>query len=141
MSDQPDLTVDGESDKWIIFDRQTDAGYPLVVFSRANNPCVDKSLHESLITIVECQADISLVNDKQMPLHTDRLYDVEDGLARELAALGVGALHLGSVTGDGLRRIVFGHSSPVHLEPVLELFNVEGYSLCAKQILDRKPII
>lgn len=141
MSDDADRSVAGDDDTWMLFDRTTDDGYPLVVLTRTGNPLVETSLHEAIITIVRCQADIPLVNDHGMPQHTDRLYPVEEAIARELDALDAGAMHIASVTGHGLRRIVFTHPSSLDFQPMLKHFSPEGYSLSASTAEDREDWI
>ena len=141
MTDQPDLTVQGDADKWILFDRQTQDGYPLVVLARTGNAAVERSLQQETVTIVRCEADSSIVNDRGMPGHTDRIYQIEDQIANQLEAQKIMAFHVASVTGDGLRRLVYSHSAALDFEPILEQFRVEGYSLTSALADDRDSII
>lgn len=137
MNAAADQSVAGADDRWMLFERQTPEGYPLVVLARTGNPLVDEALRKAIITIVRCEADISLVNDRGMPMQTDRLYPVEEVLARKLDAFDVGAFHVASVTGDGLRRIVFAHASPLEFNPILTVFDIDGYVLSAANVDDR----
>ena len=137
MSAEVDHSVAGDKDAWLLFDRTTPDGYPLVVLARTGNVLVEASIRDAFMTVVECEPDVALVNERGMPQHTDRIYPVEDALARELHALSVGALHVASVTGDGLRRLVFTHAQPLDFEPVLRPFEVEGYSLRGTSVDDR----
>jgi hypothetical protein len=141
MTDQTDLTVQGDTDKWILFDRQTVDGYPLVVLARTGNAVVERSIHQEIVTVVRCEADASIVNDRGMPGHTDRVYEVEDQIANQLEALDVTAFHIASVTGDGLRRLVYSHSSALDFEPIVRQFHVDGYSLSSGLADDRAAII
>lgn len=141
MTGAPDRSVAGDNDSWILFDRLTEDGYPLVVLARTGNAIVEHALRNDLVTVVCATADIALVNDGGMPQHTDRLYPVEEGLTRELGAFDIGAFHVASVTGDGLRRMIFAHATPLDFAPVLELFQPEGYALSAAAPDDRELLI
>ncbi len=141
MTSPLDQSVSGESDTWMLFERLTSDGYPLVVLARTGNSLVDDALEGALVSVVRCQADSEIVNDKGMPQHTDRIYPIEDELAGELSALNVGAFHVASISGDGERRLVYTHRTPLDFNPVLQLFRVEGYSLSASAIVDRDALI
>lgn len=129
MTASADPSVAGNHDRWILLERRTKDGYPLIVRVRTGNSLVDQALVEAAITVVRCQAAIELVDDNGLPQHSDRCYSLEDGLASELEALGVGAFHVASVTGEGERRLIYAHSGPLEFEPLLSLFPVEGYAL------------
>lgn len=129
MNTSADHSASGDSDSWLLFDRQTADGYPLVVLARTGNLLIEDFLRGGFLTIVHCEAKLSLVNDAGMPQNTDRLYAVEEELSRELDTCDMGALHLASVTGDGERRIIFGHRSPIDFLSLIQKFDVEGYSL------------
>jgi hypothetical protein len=141
VTDAPDRSVAGDNDTWILFDRLTDDGYPLVVLARTGNAVVEHALRNQIVTVVSGAADVSLVNDRGMPQHTDRLYPVEEGLARELSAFDVGAFHVASVTGDGQRRMVFAHATALDFGPVLQLFHPEGYTLSVVTFDDREVLV
>lgn len=115
----------------MLIERFTPDNYPLVVLARTGNPLIDGGWDSSITTVIHCVADPYLVNDRRMPQHTDRIYPIEEGIARELEAFNVGALHVASVTGDGERRIIYLHTSPLNFDPILTLFKAEGYELKA----------
>ncbi len=141
MSD-PDKTVSGDSDTWMLFERTTSDGFPLVVLARTGNSLVDEVLRSGCVTIVECQPDPSIINDRRMPQHTDRIYPVEDGLVELLA--GTGALHIASVTGDGLRRVFYAHTDPIDFPVMVQRFVVQEYILRAERaenLADWAPVI
>ncbi|MHA6719412.1 ribonuclease E inhibitor RraB [Sphingomonas sp. RS6] len=131
MRDAPDLSVAGDNDSWILLDRQTEDGYPLVVLARTGNASVVDAVRNDFVTVVRAIADSDLVNDGRMPLHSDRLYPVEEGIAQALSAIGVGALHVASITGDGQRRMIYTHGEPLDFAPLLERFCPDGYALNA----------
>jgi regulator of RNase E activity RraB len=140
VNDQADQSVGGDADSWLLFERCTEAGYPLVVLARIGNPLVEEAIDQALMTIVRCQADPEIVNDSGMPQHTDRVYSLEDTLARELDAFGVEAMHVASVTGDGARCLVYVHLAPLDFKPLLESHPVPGYSLSAVSPGDRSAL-
>jgi regulator of RNase E activity RraB len=141
MSNQVDQSVSGDDDTWMLFERLTPDSYPLVMLARTGNLTVDDALTHGTITVVRCQADVAIVNDRGMPQHTDRIYQVEDGLARELGAFDVRAYHVASITGDGERRMVYVHEAPLDFDPLLQMFRPEGYSLSASVTADRAALI
>ena len=140
MSSEVDKSVAGEDDTWMLFERTTADGYPLVVLSRIDNPLIVDLLASGKITLVRCEADVSMVTDWGMPQATDRLEDVIDKLVRELTLLGLGAFHIGNITGDGRRDIVFAHAEPIDFGPLLKLVTAEGYSLSAVSAADRSQV-
>jgi hypothetical protein len=138
----PDKTVSGDSDTWMLFERTTSDGFPLVVLARTGNSLVDEVLRSGCVTIVECQPDPSIINDRRMPQHTDRIYPVEDGLVELLA--GTGALHIASVTGDGLRRVFYAHTDTIDFPVMVQRFVVQDYILRAERaenLADWAPVI
>ena len=141
MSVAFDQSVAGDNDSWILFERLTSDGYPLVVLARTGNPLVETALQEGSVTAVHCRADAAIVNDIGMPQHTDRIYPVEDRLALELGAFDIGALHVASVSGDGERRMIYSHARPINFTPILDQLSVEGYALSAASLTDRPALI
>ena len=137
MSSGPDLSVQGDNDAWLLLERTTDDGYPLVVLTRTGNTRVEAAINDAYLTVIECQPQSALINERGMPQHTDRIYTVEDELARELEATQAEALHVASVTGDGLRRMFYTHVQPLDFDGILRLFEVDGYSLRAIKCDDR----
>jgi hypothetical protein len=125
----------------MVFDRRTSDNYPLVIRARVNNAEVNKRTKTGIVTIVHCDAEIASVNDWGMPPHTEDFDKVEDGLHRELGAFDIGAFHVANVTGDGQRRLIFAHASPLDFGPVLNLFNISGFTLRASKPEDRQDLI
>lgn len=140
MSSEVDKSVAGENDTWMLFERATADGYPLVILSRADNPLIADLLENGKITLVRCQADVSMVTEWGMPQATDRLDGVIDKLVLELKLLELGAFHIGNITGDGRRDIVFVHAEPIDFGPLLKLVKAEGYSLSAVPAADRRQV-
>lgn len=133
-----DRSVAGENDTWMLFERLTADGYPLVVRSRTGNSLLDVALREHHVSVVACVAEISLVNDFGMPPQGDELYDLEDGLVSELGPLDIGAFHVATITGDGQRRLVFTHIHPVELQKVLNRFEVSGFLLTVTEMTEER---
>ena len=141
MSGATDHSVAGDGASWMLFERATERDYPLVVLARHGNPVLEGALDDAFVTVVTCEADLALVNDLGMPQQTDRIYPLEDFLARELTAFDVGAMHAASITGDGERRMVYTHTAPVDFAPLLEAFPVPGYTLRAAAPADRAALV
>jgi hypothetical protein len=139
MSDH-DQSVDGVNDKWMLLERLTSDGRPLVVLARTGNPAVDALLQTGQLAIVHGVADADLVNDVGMPQHTDRLYPVEDGIAHELGGLGVGAVHVASISGNGERRMFYACATPLELDSIVQSLGAEGYSLSISRPTDRATL-
>lgn len=140
MTGAADHSVAGDGASWILFERATERDYPLVVLARHGNPVLESALEDALMTVVTCVADLALVNEMGMPQQTDRIYPLEDFLARELTAFDVGAMHAASITGDGERRMVYVHTAPLDFAPLLDAFPVPGYTLSAAAPADRAAL-
>lgn len=136
-----DRSVAGEDDTWMLFERLTADGYPLVVRSRTGNSLIDAALRDHHLSIVECVAEISLVNDFGMPPQGDELYDMEDGLVKELGTLNIGAFHVATITGDGLRKLVFTHRDYIDLHQLLRRFEISGFTLSVAEDQSRQDFI
>jgi hypothetical protein len=137
MSAQPasaevDNSVSGDHDRWILFERETGDGYPLVVLARFGNPLTSQLIEHGLLTTVECVADQKASSDQRMPANTQNLYPLEDLLGQSEALRRGKALHLASVTGDGRRRIIYGHLKEIAFEPIVSGFSAVGFACSVK---------
>lgn len=141
MTEAPDQSVAGDNDHWMLFERLTSDGYPLIVLARTGNMLVENQLRDGNLTVVRCRADASIVNENGLPRHTDRIYPLEDILAQKLFAADVGVLHAASVSGDGERRMVYAHADPLNFAPMLEGLAVEDYALSVARPVNRVEII
>ena len=141
MSDDPDMTVTGDNDAWMLFERHSSDGYPLVVLRRTGNSRVDATLREGIVTIVHCEAVSALVNERGMPQHTDRIYPIEDLLAKKLATVAAACFHVASITGDGERRLVYAHRTPIDFASLLASLKAEGYSFRCSVAADRALLL
>lgn len=140
MSQEIDNSVSGETDTWMLFERTTSDGYPLVVLSRIDNSMIADLLANGNTTFIRCEADLSLVNDWGMPQGTDRLDAIIDKLVLELKLLDLGAFHAGNITGDGRRDIVIAHRQVIEFGPLLRLLQAEDYKLSAVSVSDRAQV-
>lgn len=141
FSVRADEPASKSSDSWIIFERVTSDGMPLVVLSRTSNSQIEMLLLNGRATVVICRTDPTNVNEFGMPQGTARLYDLEDKLAEEPTLLAARAIHVASVTGQGQRRIFVVHPDPLDLTPLLEASQVEGFSCDAAEVEDRQALI
>jgi hypothetical protein len=138
---KPDMSVNGDKDRWMLLEREAPTGQPLVVLTRTDNVEATKSLEVDPITVVHCRADAALVNNQGMPQHSERIYPLEDSLSSNAQLQGARALHLASVTGLGERRIIYAHTRPIDFPAALEAITVEGYTCSAEAAGDRSGLI
>jgi hypothetical protein len=140
MNEAAGRSVGGDTDTWMLFERSTEEGYPLIVLARTGNSLNETAWDSGIATVVHCVAESDLINDRGMPQHTDHIYPVEEGLARELTAFDVDALHVASVTGDGERKVVYVHRLPLNFDPIVNQFSVEGYRLQTGAVADKSSL-
>src|SRR6476620_2439173 len=107
MAPMADMSVGGDHDSWIVYDRPSADGNALVVRARIGNPAIVDFELQHLVTGVRCMPDDRFIDDGGMPQVVDSLYDIEDRLIAELSSRGVRAYHTASVTGEGQRIIYF----------------------------------
>lgn len=128
-------------EKWELYTRTAEDGRPLVVIARQRDESKETLLQNGIVTLVRCRADPDAVNGQGMPKGTDRLYPLEDRLDEEPALRAVGGIRVASVTGQGERRMILVHRSPIDLAPVLSAFPVEGYTCGTSAVSDRAALI
>lgn len=130
MADSIDNSVAGENDSWMVFERQTEEGFPLVVFARSGHPVIADGLVGGHVSVLLCRTlDGATINSSGMPQDVDVLSDFGDRINAAIAASSIDALHVANATGDGGREIFFAHAAPVDLEPILAAHPVAGYSV------------
>jgi len=134
-----ELKIDADKGRWMVFDRTTSGGLPLVVLAHVGSPQTETMLREGLLTVVTCVADAELVNDSRMPQHTDRIYALEDKIDSEPSLSG--ARHVASITGDGARRMIYAHGLPVDFDRILKTLFIPNYSCRASAWSDRQSLI
>jgi hypothetical protein len=132
-----DRSVAGENDHWMLFERSTSAGLPLIVFARTGNTTIKRALYESSLTQIVCSAADDLIGPNRMPELSSRVYALEDFLGAEKSISKAQAFHIASITGDGARRIIYAHKRPIDFDAILKAFPVEGYTCSASKIADR----
>ncbi|MFD1787280.1 ribonuclease E inhibitor RraB [Sphingomonas floccifaciens] len=141
MTLSPGSTVAGEADQWMLFERMSTDGYPLIILVRNGDPVVSEALKAGLLSVVSCKADSSIFFDNGLPQYTDRIYPIEDKLAHELERCNFAVFHVASVSGEGQRRLIYAHAEPVDFERMLKSVKVEGYSFSTDTPLDHSDLI
>jgi hypothetical protein len=132
--------VAGQDDRWMLMERKAISGLPLVVLARVDNPRVSASLDADILTEVRCKADQSLLLENEMPSAISRIYALEDALADHQSFIKARALHVASITGEGVRRIVYSRILASDAESIVSSINIEGFSCRTNQIVDRKAL-
>lgn len=109
-----DMSVAGDNDRWMLLQRMSGGGQPIVVRTRIN-PDIHDFAQSNQITAVICDVDPQLVNEQGMPLCMDALYDLEDRLVGLTKDSLKQAYHTASATGDARRTIYFTHSADLEM--------------------------
>lgn len=104
-----DMSAAGDDDRWMLLQRVSDGGQPIVVRTRINSD-IHNFAQSNRVTAVICDVDPQLVNEQGMPLCMDALYDLEDRLVGLVNDSRKQAYHTASATGDARRTIYFVHS-------------------------------
>ena len=114
MNETADMSVAGQDDRWMVLERQTGGGHPIIVRTRVNSD-VHEFARGNHITTVFCDVAPELVNQDHMPVCMGELYDFEDRLVGLVAESGKRAHHTASATGAGVRAIYFTHAADVEI--------------------------
>lgn len=130
-----------DRDRWMLYERATPDGMPLIVLARTGNTKAQALLLDGRATAVVCLADPANVNSRGMPQNTDRLYPMEDRLDTEPALRAAGAILIASVTGQGQRRTIMLHRDPIDFLRILQAISVQGFTCAASEVTDRKVLI
>lgn len=112
------MSVAGDDDRWMLLERLSDGGQPIVVRTRIN-PDIRDFARSNRITAVICDVDPKLVSEQGMPLCMDALYDLEDRLVDLAKASLKPVYHTASVTGNARRTIYFTHSADLEMGNVV----------------------
>jgi len=135
----PSSNIDAEKGKWLVYDRATAGGLPLVVTAHVGNPETDGLVRQGSLAVVTCVADTEIVNEVRVPQHTDRIYLLEDRI--EIDASFSKVRHVASITGDGVRRIVYAYSGPVDFKPILKSVSIPNYLCHVSPWSDRQSLV
>ncbi|WP_336979740.1 ribonuclease E inhibitor RraB [Altererythrobacter fulvus] len=122
-----DMFAAGDEDRWMLLQRLSDGGQPIVVRTRIN-PEIHEFARSNRISAVICDVDPPLVSEHGMPLCLDVLYDLEDRIVALADSLGK-AYHTASATGDARRTIYIAHSADTKIESVVDLIQAEGTTI------------
>lgn len=142
---QPAPSTAGNSDanedgRWMLMERSTPSGRPLIVLSGVDGSQLSKSLQNDFLSEIDCSAAPDILNENRMPRFSDRVYPLEDALSEYMATGEAGAAHVASITGDGARRIFYTHNRPVDLRSILLSHAIDGYSCMVVENVDREEI-
>jgi len=113
-----DLTVSGDEDQWILLERSSSDGFPLIVRRRIN-PFVDQFAEANRIFAAVFDIYPDHVRDDGLPTCVDELHRLEDIINDVVTASGITAYHTASVTGDGRRTQYFATSLDVDASRVV----------------------
>jgi hypothetical protein len=113
-----DLSVEGDDDRWMVLERNSAEGLPLIARSRIN-PVVSEFADQNQLSAVIFDVRAHLVCDNGMPRCMDELYELEDAIILHLTSCDVAVYHTASVTGDGQRVLYFAHGEGLDFSPVI----------------------
>ena len=111
-----DMTTAGDNDEWILLERQSSDGYPMVVRSRVNNSEIREFIDDNSVGAIICDVFPEYVNDNGMPDCMDDLYRLEDKIVATFEKLSSPVFHTASATGDGRRTMYFAHLPDFELD-------------------------
>ena len=101
-----DMSVAGDEDQWMLLERASSEGLPIIVRSRIN-PTIEKFSETHSVIALICDVRPNLVRDDGMPLCMSELYELEDQIVSLVADTDKQAFHTASATGDARRVIYF----------------------------------
>jgi hypothetical protein len=114
-----DMSTAGENDRWILVERQSSDGSPLLVRTRIGNQEVNDFSKAHKVTAVICDILPALTRADGMPTCLDKLHLLEDEIVEAMARQGGRAFHTASVTGDGRRVLYLAHSSSLQIKDAI----------------------
>ncbi|WP_077146198.1 ribonuclease E inhibitor RraB [Sphingopyxis sp. KK2] len=117
-----DLTIGGDTDRWMLMSRESADGYPLIVRARVNNDFIIDFETTNAVSAVICDLNPDQIQDNGMPTSPalTGLQNLEDLLISSLSSLQGRCFHTASVTGDGRRVLYFAHGRGA---PISELID------------------
>lgn len=120
-----DLSTAGDNDRWMILERQSDEGLPLIVRSRVNNPEIAKFEDQNKVSAIILDLRPEHVRDDGFPRELEPLHQLEDQIVGKLDALNEQCFHTASVTGDARRVFYVAHSKNAPIEDLVNSIDVE----------------
>lgn len=112
-----DASVAGDNDRWMLLQRISESGQPIVVRTRIN-PDIYEFTRSNCFSAIICDVEPKLVSEQGMPLCMDALYDLEDRLVCLTKESLKRAYHIASATGDGRRTIYIAHVADLDMGDV-----------------------
>jgi len=132
------FSVAGEDDSWMVYDRPSAEGFPLVVRLRTGNEDLLNFARRNVISAVRFVAGESEINDNRMPVNMGPLYDLEDQLVAHFVEIGTDAYQLATVTGEGQRVLYFAGERALQIYDLGTDEQTEGFSVRVDRVEDAK---
>jgi hypothetical protein len=130
------FSVGGEDDRWVVYDRPSAEGFPLVVRTRTGNEDLLSFARSNVISAVRFVAGPGEINDYRMPANMGPLYDLEDQLIAHFAENHSGTYQLATVTGEGQRVLYFADERSLLISDTGMGAQAGGYSVHVDRVED-----
>lgn len=119
-----DMTVAGDEDGWMLIERQSAEGLPLLVRSRVINRAITSFENDNKVSAIVLDLRPEYVTDNGFPRNLDDVHRLEDEIVEKLSALSSICFHTASVTGDARRVMYVAHSNTESLDNLVKSFEV-----------------
>jgi hypothetical protein len=119
-----DMSVAGDKDQWMLLERASSDGLPLIVRSRINSAIADFA-EANRVSAVICDVHSEYVRDDGMPTCLTQLYELEDQIVESVADTEIATFHTASATGDARRVLYFAADAKLNLKAIVETVSSE----------------
>jgi Regulator of ribonuclease activity B len=120
-----DMSVAGDEDQWMLLERQSSEGLPLLVRSRVNNSEITSFEDKNRVSAVILDLRPEYVTDDGFPRNLDDVHRLEDEIVDGAARLSSTCFHTASVTGDARRVMYIAHTKSINLESLVKSFEID----------------
>jgi hypothetical protein len=120
-----DISTSGDEDQWMLLERQSLEGLPMLVRSRTGNPAIASFEDKNQVSAVILDIKPDYVRDNGFPRNLDDIHELEDRILNELDVLHADCIHTASVTGDARRTMYIAHDKSAQLEQIVKSLSVD----------------
>ncbi len=120
-----DISTSGDEDQWMLLERQSLEGLPMLVRSRTGNPAIASFEDKNQVSAIILDIRPEHVRDDGFPRNLDDIHELEDRIINELDALHAVCIHTASVTGDARRTMYIAHEKSDELEEIIKSLSVD----------------
>lgn len=119
-----DMSVSGDEDCWMLIERHSQEGLPLMVRSRINNSAITSFEDNNRVSAIILDLRPEYVTDEGFPRNLDDVHHLEDEIVERLVTLSSRCFHTASVTGDARRVMYIAHTSSTPLDDIVKSIDV-----------------